>query len=154
MLVPMSNRTNRILAIVVGVIILVAVAAAVYSANRPTSEFDAGTPEGTAQAYLQAVLDRDYDGAAELIEPDSGCLAEDLQRDPRSDSARIVLLDSSVDGDRARVVVEVVDVSGSGPFDTSEYTQEQTLNLVRSGQGWLLTDTPWPLYSCTEGDLP
>lgn len=146
----MGERPTRVLVIVVGVIVLLAVAAAVLSATRPDTELSRGTPERTVQAYLQAVSDGDTEEAAELIEPGSDCESEDLDRAYYPDSARVVLLDSETEGERARVEVEVISSSG-GPFDSSEYTEKHIFRLVRSGGTWLLGGAPWPLYDCPGG---
>lgn len=141
------NRPNRVLMLLVGAILAVAVVAAVLSATRSPAAYDPDSPEGTVQAYLEAALQGDNEEAAGYFAADSGCDAEDLDRAHVTDSARVVLVDTDVEGDRARVDVEVAYSSG-GPFDTSEYTEDQTFRLARAGQQWELTGTPWPLFGC------
>ena len=147
----MGRNPNRVLALVVAAIAVLAVVAAVISAVRPSETFETGSPERTVQAYLRAVLDGDNEAAAEHFAPDTQCDAEDLDRVFLDDPARVVLVDSQADASAARVRVQVVRGAG-GLADPSEYTEDTTFRLVRSGDQWLLTGTPWPLYDC-EGEL-
>lgn len=139
------------LALVVAAVAVLAVVAAVISAARPAETFDTGSPEGTVQAYLRAVLDGDSAVAAEHFAPDTGCDADDLDRVFLDDPARVLLVDTELDTTTARVRVQVVRGTG-GLVDPSEYTEDTTFRLVRNGDRWLLTGTPWPLYDC-EGAL-
>ena len=51
---------NRVLAIFVGAVVLLAALAGVVVANRATPALDPNTPEGVVQEYLQAVIDGNY----------------------------------------------------------------------------------------------
>lgn len=144
-------RPERILAIVVALIIVVAVAAAVFSATRSAPQFDPATPEGTVQAYLQAVADGDEEAAAAYLAPDSDCDATDIARADFVQSARVVLRDTAVGGDEARVEVEVVYSSSGDPFDGSEFREDQVYELRRPEDRWLLIGEPWPLFFCEGG---
>lgn len=146
----MSSRPNRVLAIVVGVVVVLALVVAVLSANRPVAAYDEGTPEGVVQSYLTAVLKGDNDQAATYFAPASACDVSDLDRASVADSAQVYLVDTEVDGDSARVQVQLV-MGGGGPFDTSEYSEDQAFRLTRSTEGWRLTGTPWPLWDCEGG---
>lgn len=146
----MGGRPNRILAIVVGAMVVLAAAVVVLSANRSTAEYDAGSPEGTVQAYLRAVTTGDYAEAATLLDPAGDCDVEDLDRAGTPGSARAYLVGSETEGATATVNVEVT-MSSGGPFDT-ESAETHLYRLTRSGGDWLLTGTPWPLYFC-EGDV-
>ena len=61
----MSRSPTRVLAVVVGALVVLAAAAAVLSSTRGTTHYAAGSPEATVQAYLTAVLDGDAERAAE-----------------------------------------------------------------------------------------
>jgi hypothetical protein len=142
------SRANRILAIALGAIAVLAVVAAVISAGRPTERFDPGTPEAAVQAYVEAALDGRSDEAARWLDPAGDCDVSDLDRAGTGMTAtRVVLADSRTSGDSATVEVELVFGSG-GPFDSSEYREQHTYRLTRSGGSWLLTGVPWPLYDC------
>jgi hypothetical protein len=150
---PMS-RANRILAIALGAIVVLAVVAAVISANRPTAELEPGSPEATVQAYVGAALDGKVDEAARWLDPSGDCDVDDLTHTSSSGTptVRVVLVDSATEGSgegsTATVQVELVYSSG-GPFDTSEFSDKHTYHLKRSGSTWVLTGVPWPLFGCT-----
>lgn len=144
------NRANRILAIALGAIIVFAIGAAVVAAGRPATRLDPGTPEATVQAYVDAALAGRSDEAARWLDPAGECGAQDLDQAGAFGTdlgARVVLVDSIVNGDSATVQVEVVLGSG-GPFDSAEFREQHTYRLTRSGGTWLLTGVPWPLYDC------
>jgi hypothetical protein len=144
-------RPNRVLAIVVGSIALLALVAAVLAATRPEPEFDPATPEGTVQGYLRAVFEEDEDQALTYLAADTECDRNDFRGVIPSDSARVVLLSAAVDGDEATVTVEIFYAGGNDPFDTYEWSEEQAFELDREGDRWVLVDEPWPLYFCREG---
>lgn len=148
----MGGRPNRILAIVVGAMVVLAAVVVVLSANRSTAQLEPGSPEAAVQTYLTGVTEGDYAAAADVLDPAGSCDVDDLDRAGRLESARAYLVDSQVDGDTARVSVEVtVPEGGGGPFDTTDYSETHSFRLTRSGDDWRLTGTPWPLYDC-EGD--
>ncbi|MGZ4436289.1 MAG: hypothetical protein ACXVWU_07955 [Nocardioides sp.] len=145
----MTSRPNRILAIVVGLVAVVAVVAGVLAATRHASEYPRGTPAGAVQAYLSAVIDGDHQKAAGFLAPGSSCAVADLDRAPVPDEVRVVLRDTHVDGATAQVDVDVVLPSG-GPFGGADYSERQTFRLARAGQGWLITGIPWPMFECSK----
>jgi hypothetical protein len=132
--------------------VVLAAVVLVLSANRFTADYDPGTPEGTVQAYLQAVTTGDYAEAATFLDPSGDCDVDDLDRAGVPDSARVYLVRTEVEGDAATVTVEITLPSGGGPFDTAGVSETHLFRLVRSGGDWRLTGTPWPLYTC-EGDV-
>lgn len=142
-------RPNRVLAIVVGVIAVLAVVAGVFSATRPAREYDRGTPEGVVQAYLSAVIDGDHQEAATFLAAESPCGVEDLDQTYLPDEVRVVLRDTEVDGDAARVDVDVAMASGE-PFEGSEHVEKHTFRLARSAGLWRITGAPWPMYDCSK----
>ncbi len=131
----------------VGGVVAVAVAAAFFASTRPATTRDSTTPEGTVQAYLSAVLDGDTRRAAGYLSAESPCDIEDLDNATVLNTARVDLVDTVVDGQSARVVVDLAASSDGGPLDTFP-TESHTFRLTRSGQGWLLVGQPWPLYDC------
>jgi hypothetical protein len=145
-----ARRPTTVVGVAVSVLALVAIVVLVFAVGRDVSTFDEGTPEWTVQQYLTAAFDGDTDRAASFIEPAGECDADDLDRAYIQDNARIGLVESVVDGDRARVRVDVEFPSG-GPLG-GVYSEEHTLRLVRSAGSWLLTGVPWPLFDCTMSD--
>ena len=146
----MTTRPNRVLAIVVGLVVLLAVVAGVLAANRTVADHDRSTPEGVVQAYVVAVIDGDHEEAAGLLAEDSSCDVGDLESSYAPEVDRVVLRDSEVDGDQARVEVETV--SAEGPFGAFDYSERHTFRLERTGTGWRITGRPWPLFECFKGD--
>lgn len=128
-----------------------ALVAAVLATTRSEPEFDPNLPEGAVQGYLRAVFDEDEDRALTYLAAGTECDRDDFRGAVTSDSARVVLRGAEVDGDEATVVVEIVYTGGQGPFDTYEWSEEQTFELERKGDRWVLVGEPWPLYFCREG---
>lgn len=142
----MSARPNVVLAVVAGLVVTLAVVAAVVSGAREHPELDPTTPEGAVQIFLTAVFDGDEDAAAGHLDPDLGC-------EPPFDvylptGARIDVVSTSTEGDEAHVVVDVVERTGGLVPD--EWTHRQAYDLTADGDGWLLTGAPWPV-SCEKG---
>lgn len=144
------GRAGLVLGICVAVLVLIAVMAGVLAATRPGPQLPAGSPEAAVQDYLQRVQDHDLKGAAQLLDPAGGCGEEDLEQAYASRDVRAVLRSTSTDAGGATVRVDLVQ-GGDGPFGGDGWTDEQTFELVRDGDRWLLTGTPWPLYSCDPG---
>lgn len=144
----MASGPNRVLAVVVGVVVLLAAIAGVVAANRTAPTLDPGTPQGVVQEYLKAVLKGDYPAAAALLSPTSGCTSSDVSSTSFSDSARIVLKDTAVDGDTAVVTVDVTEGADSGPFGDTGYTHTERITTQREGSTWMITGSPWLLYRC------
>ena len=58
-----NSASGRSLGLVVGVVLAVAVAvAAIVTSLRPSPQLDPNTPEGTVQAFFQAVEADDWEG--------------------------------------------------------------------------------------------
>jgi hypothetical protein len=146
----MRSRPDRVLLVVVAVAVALAVVTAVFAATRPTQILDRTTPQGSVQAYLTAVLDRDNAKAASFFAPGSPCSAQDLDRAYVADATRVDLVSQQVDSDTARVTVEVSIGSGSGPF-AGVSGEQHTFRLTRSGSAWRLDGIPWPAFDCGLG---
>jgi len=131
---------------VVGGIVAVAVAAALFASTRPSTTWGSTTPEGTVQSYLAAVLDGDMEKAAGYLSPEGSCDVHDLDTVGSVPTARADLVGTTIEGERARVDVDLA-LSADGPFDTLA-TENHTFRLTRSGERWLLVGQPWPLYDC------
>lgn len=146
----MTTRPSRVLAIVVGLVVLVIVLVGFLAANRSVTDYDRTTPEGVVQAYVAAVVDGDHRAAADLLAEDSPCDVTDLDGSYVPELDRVVLLDAEVDRDSASVDIETV--AAEGPFGAFDVTERHTFRLERSGTDWRITGRPWPLYECFEGD--
>lgn len=142
----MSARPNTVLAVVAGLVVTLAVVAAVVSGARERPELDPTTPEGTVQLFLTAIFDGDQDAAADHLDPGLGC--EPPFEAYLPPGARIDVVSTSTEGDEARVVVDVVERTGGLVPD--EWTHRQAYDLTADGDGWLLTGDPWPVF-CEKG---
>jgi hypothetical protein len=142
-----TGRPIRVLAIVVGVVVVAGVVAAVLTARHDVPTYDRERPEGVVQAYLTAVIDGDHDAAAALLASGGACTVDDLDRAYVPDDVRVVLRDTRVDGDTAQVAVDIATSSG-GPLDGSEFTEQQTFRLRHADGNWRITCRPWPMYDC------
>jgi hypothetical protein len=64
------------------------------------------------------------------------------------ESVRVNLKDSSIEGDKAFISVDV-DLSSGGPFD-DYYSETHNFRLERENGVWKILGIPWPMYSCEE----
>lgn len=142
----MSKSPNRVLAIVVGLIIVVVAIVAVISSTRSTLVIDKTKPAWTVQTYLKAVLAGRNADAAKMFSPESGCSVIDVDRSYVVNNARVLLLGTTTESNIAHVRVRV-ELPTDGPFGASS-TEDHTFQLKDSNGTWLLTGIPWPLYNC------
>ncbi len=112
---------------------------------RKTPELDPSTPEGTVQAYLQAVFAGDKDAAAALTEGEC-----DTNLGPGSDVEGVSASLESVEGDETQATV-VVNMSqpSNDPFGGLSEWQEW-FNLLNHDGTWLIQQPVWPYYAATE----
>ncbi|WP_156875741.1 hypothetical protein [Ornithinimicrobium pekingense] len=143
----MRNRAGVVLAVAVGVLLLVAVVAAVLSATRPGPQLTEGSPEAAVRDYVAAVVEGDREAAAARLDPEGPCTEEDLRLVGEPSDGRIVLRDVELDGAEATVRVDVVH-DGEGPFGAGEWRDELRFDLRRDGEHWVVTGEPWPMYGC------
>lgn len=153
----MDSRATRILAAVVGALVLLAVVAAVVASTRQPAEQPEGSPERAVQDYVRAIYDGDTDVALDLLSPDTGCEVTDLDEGYVDRDVRVVLGEAKVDGggsgidapdgSTARVTIDLVN-GDDGPIQVDEWREEQILHLERIDGTWRLTGVPWPAYRC------
>lgn len=143
----MSDRATRTLLAAVAGLLLLAVVAAVLSTTREGPGYAEGSPEATVQSYVAAAVAKDGEEALRHLDPAAGCTAQHIEESWVRPGSRIVLRNTSVDGDRVTVRLDVVSASG-GPFDASEWTNQETLELRQVDGQWRVTGTPWPVYTC------
>lgn len=150
----MNTRADRILAVTLAGLLLLAVVAAILSVTRDRAPYPEGTPEATVQAYVEAAVAGDGQAAVTYLDPAGGCTAQHVEEGWISPGVRVVLRESSTDGERATARVDVVSGSG-GLLGASEWSEEQTFELRLVEGRWLITGAPWPAYACElEGDRP
>lgn len=142
----MKDRPNRVLAVVVGVVIVLALVVVWLSTTRSTTDVAAGTPERTVQSYLVALTRHDPVEAARYLDPSSGCDVTDLEQTGVPQGLRVTLVDSTVSGATARVTVIVG--NDDAPLGGAGTSETHLFELVRPGQEWLISGAPWPLFAC------
>lgn len=145
----------------------VVIALVVVALVREPVQLDPDTPQGTVQEYLQAIADKDWEGAFEVLDPDavSGCQPADLARHGPTEPFTATLsgegADRPVFGEPETTVpanavwVEVTLRFGTtGPFGTSWETWEWFSLIERDGSWWIVGD-PWPyfIWECRKSDL-
>lgn len=148
----MAQRpTSNIVLVVIAVMVAVLVAVAVVFALQPPTEFDPNTPEGTAQGYFRAVNDGDQDLAETFMTDElrTKCHWEWWFRDA-TESSRVVITDTEIEGDSASVSVAITVSYGEEPFGGSSYDEKQVMAMERAGDSWLISAPVWPMdpYAC------
>ena len=140
----MRNRPNLILAVVAGLVVLLAVVAWFVAAKREPPRLDPTTPEGTVQTYILALVDGDDEAAVVHLDPDLGCKAP-LPGTYLMRPVSLTLVSSRTTGQDAVVVFDVTEY-GDSPFDS--WSHRESFELTRSGSDWLISGNPWPIYGC------
>ena len=130
--------------VIAGLVVVLVVVALV----REPAEFDAGTPEGVVQRYLQAINDKEYDSAFEYLDPDfyENCDPADLARHTGAEPFGATLGESTQTNDDAFVEVSMQFGAGEGPFG-SGWTTYESFHLIGSNGSWLITGEVWPYFS-------
>lgn len=137
-----------LIGLLAGIILVVVIALIAVLARGGPTEFAADTPEGVVQRYSQAVVEGDTATAMTYLAPE---VAQSCTRLP-SDSSdyRLTLLETTEREQTARVDVLIATVYESGPLGTSEYEYEESFDLVKDGDSWLIEVAPWELTICEE----
>jgi hypothetical protein len=145
------SRARTYVGIAVPVVVLVLlVVAAVFAANRAPDSYPVGSPEATAQAYFQALIDEQPLAIHQLF-------SDELQDrcDPPTaadvsfvDVSRVTLDQVETDGDSSTVRVSVTQDFGGSPFGPEENTSDETLHLTRIDGSWRISTLPWPFFVC------
>jgi hypothetical protein len=147
----MSAPARWLIGIAATVVVVIAVSVAVaIGTGGSETEFAAGTPEATVQAYFRAIRDRDADAAVAQFTDDlqRRCSAEDLRRSYQYQSDIGVRIRSTTAHDANTVVdVRIVVRRGDSPFDDS-YQQDDQIVLERANGEWRIAEPPWPLAYC------
>jgi hypothetical protein len=152
-----QKGTSNTVLLVIGVVVALIVVVAVVFALQPPTQFDPSTPEGTAQGYFEAINDVDEDLARTFMtnELRLACDGEWWFYE-RGSANRVVITDTEIDGDTARIKVNIAVSYGEGPFNGGSYDQDETLVMVSEGDLWLISKPTWPMdpYACGERSGP
>lgn len=143
-----EGTNGRSLGLVVGVVLALAVAvAAIVTSMRPTPQLDPDTPEGTVQAFFQAVEADDWEGVRTLL---SARLQEDCEASElaqfRDDVDRAVISDVEAAGSETIVKVRASRVVVDDPFNP--YSFDDTFQFVLSQEDgqMVVSELPWQFY--------
>lgn len=150
---PPGRRSRRLLWALGATVALVLVAGALAGTLREPAPLPEGSPERTVQAYIAAVLDRDYARATDFFSADLArrCRAGDFHPDQVREPLRVTLDDVHVGQGRAEVTVRLRSDAGdpSLPLFESDGYREHFLLVEEAGM-WVLDEDPWPLYHCVQ----
>ncbi|GAB3129775.1 hypothetical protein [Glaciibacter psychrotolerans] len=138
------DRTLHLLVAIVGAVVVIAVA--VVLTRGATPRLDAATPAGTVQRYTEAVLAGDTDAALALVDPAS--LSNCFGGHDSTNNLRITLRGTTENGSKAEVAVTFTSTSDTGGFSPAESAQDDRFTLVKRGDVWLITSTPWNVTVC------
>lgn len=139
----MNARPNAVLAVVAGTVVALAVLAGILTMTRSAPDIDPTTPDGVVQLYTLAIVDGDDTEAVSYLDPSLGC-SDPLPFDLGPMRTSLVIVDTSIDGDRAKVVADFTEYSGM--LDSWDHREDFELRQVDGA--WLITGQPWPVYGC------
>ena len=148
----MKSTDKILVAIVGGIILLVAVAFAVTLARPKQGYLPDDTPEGVAQNYLLALLEKDYARAYAYLSPNLAGYPETLDifiRDAEKyswnfgdySSVTLALQAVEIQGDYATVSMLASQFRGGSLFDSGEVIETFDMNLRLENGQWKLSNS-------------
>jgi hypothetical protein len=142
-------QPNLLLFLVLGMVILVALASSLINSNNHREVIDPKSPPGVVAQYLKAVSEHDYAKAMKYFAADNSCKAIDLDNAYVGSNFSVRLAESKIETNTALVNVET-EVSAGGLLDsTNTESHSYRLNRIDSKNSpWLLEGIPWPLFYC------
>ena len=147
--------TRWLIGVAAVVVVAIALSVIAIAAGGDEQEFAAGTPEGTVQRYLRAVIDRDASAArgylsADLIDRCDEQRLRDAYRRSSDRDLRATLRGTTEVGDVTEVRIRITEFRGNPPFGSDDYSHDEFFALRQEGGEWRIVEPPWPLYSCPE----
>ncbi|MCP4304579.1 MAG: hypothetical protein GY788_06840 [bacterium] len=138
----------------IGVFVALALIVALALARSNVRSYEAGTPEATAQAFIQALLDEDPETARGFLSDDlkTKCEPHDLDLWWVQHTDTAVFDEVRIESTHADIEISLLSNDyefGIFPFDNYDYSRETELELDRIADEWLVTDATWPLAGCT-----
>lgn len=136
-----------------GVIAGLVVALLVVALTREPAQFDAGTPEGVVQRYLQAISDGSFETAFDYLDSElyKDCDATDLARHTPVEPFGATLGTSTWNGDSAFVEVTIQFGVTENPLEPRSASYESFL-LTRSDGAWMISGKVWPYFAWECGE--
>ena len=136
--------------ILVGAVVLIAVVG-----GRRVVDYEPGTPEASAQSYVQAMLDRDFDLAHGYLssELQDQCEPYRLEIPHAAESMVVTFSDVRVDGDSAAIEARLASTDFQPElFPFEEPDIDTRLVLEQRNGDWRIVRADWPLYGCARGE--
>ncbi len=153
-----KRRPGKPLLVLLCVIaVLVLVSVLVVLTRGAPKPLDPSTPAGVVQGYVTAVIGHDAARAGALLTPGAArkCTPNEPFVSDSTRDLRVTLLATTERDDTATVDVTLSTARVSGPFDSPEYTSDDSFELARVSGRWLITSVPWRLETCfPEGTTP
>jgi hypothetical protein len=143
-----DSTRGRSLGLIVGVVLVVAVAAAaIFTSLRPSPQLDPNTPEGAVQAFFQAVEADDWDGLWALL---AGSLQEQCEPSDlasfQDDIDRAVIADvGSVEGETI-VEVRASRVVVDDPLNPYSYDDTFRFVLIEEDGRLAVAELPYQFF--------
>lgn len=141
-----GSNSNRILVFVVVASLLLIALSTILSITREEKIYSSATPEGVVQLYLKAIIDGKNDQAASYFLTGSKCDSSDIDRAYISETIRVNLISTSIEGEYAYVKIDA-NMGSNGPFEDG-YTESHTYRLKKESGNWRIEGIPWPLWDC------
>jgi hypothetical protein len=139
-----------LLAIIAGIVVLVAIALGLALARPAQGYLQETTPGAVAHNYLLAIKERDDERAYGSLSPqlsgypaDVEAFADQLDRYSWSfsrDPATISIRDERITDDRAVVTIDETRFYGGGLFSSGQSTNSFDVDLRREGEAWKIVD--------------
>jgi hypothetical protein len=142
----MNTTPNRLLAAIVGAVLVAALASIAITSSQQNAELRSGSPEWVVQSYLVAMFDGETDKALAFLADSSPCNITHLDQAWINSNTNIDLLKSEISGATAKV--EIAAEFGNSDLFNSSYVESHTYRLEKVLTEWLITGIPWPVYDC------
>ena len=138
-------------------LLIAAVVVSLMGSEQPMPD---GTPERTVQRFLTALQAEYYrlaysfwsDSRKEICEL-TDLVGGDALGVERYGNARVVLKDTKIFDDAAVVIASITRIENSGPFGTSEHSEDQSYDLVKEQGEWRIDGRFWPHMGCVNSTI-
>lgn len=131
---------------------VVLVVLTVVALLREPVELEEGSPEGTVQAYLQAIADEDYNTAHSQLSPSlmEDCTVADIAAAGPYETFTATLGDVEEVGGTTLVSVSIRTGSDPGFGSTGYSFDPGPFSLEQESGRWVITVVTWPyfIYAC------
>lgn len=143
----MTSRPNLVLAVVAGLVVILAVVVAIVSTTREAPRLDRTTPAGVVQLYIRALHQGHLEEATEYLDPNLGCTADNLASRYLAESLQLRVDRETIHGTTATVRLEIEENQSRDLLDGG-WSHIETFELIEDADSWLITGSPWPVYRC------